>query len=147
MRKKVVSNANGKVVETETLELIEKTDAKVVVQSQTLVERSTGVNDDNPPQTFEFAATFRLPPNLTIEQFKLPSLKAELKGEESIDVAGKSYSARVYEWTESNETGPMTVRLLWVDGFPGGKVSQEMHTLQTGMNSVESIHEVKIIQP
>ncbi len=79
VRRKEVTNPNGYVYETETLKLIEKSDKKVVVESQTLVERSTGVNDDNPAQQFTFPATFKLPASMTIEQFKLPSLKAELK--------------------------------------------------------------------
>lgn len=147
VRRKEVTNPNGHVFETETLKLIDKNDKKVVVESQTLVERSTGVNDDNPPQLFTFPATFKLPASMTIEQFRLPSLKAELKGEEPIEIAGQTYQAKVYEWIESNETGPMNVRLLWADNFPGGKVYQEMLTQQTSMRSIEKITQAEIAKP
>ena len=142
VRRKEVTNEFGTVIETESLRLVEKTDAKVVVESQTLVERSNGSRDDNPPQVFEFPATFRLPASFTIEQFSLPSLKAKLVGTEKASVSDKEYEAQVYEWTEVNEAGPMTVRLLTCDAFPGGKIRQEMFAQQTGTRSVEQIAEV-----
>lgn len=147
VRQKETSNANGKVVETETLKLIERNDKEVVVESQTLVERSSGKKDDNPPQEFRFPATFKLPASMTIEQFRLPSLKAELKGEESVEVEGQTYQAKVYQWTEVNETGPMSVRLLWAESFPGGKILQEMLTDNLGMQSVEKIVKAELIKP
>lgn len=144
VRRKEVTNPNGTVIETETLRLAEKSAEKVVVESQTFVERSSGKNDDNPPQNFVFPAKFRLPANMEIAQFSLPSMKAKQTGEEKVSVADVEYDAKVFEWTEVNEAGPMKVKLLWCEAFPGSKIRQVMNTEQTGTNSVEEIVKAEI---
>ncbi len=146
VRKKEVTNPNGTVVETETLVLTDKSDKKVAVESQMLVERHDGTRIDNPSQTFEFAATFRVPPTISVEQFQLPSLNAKKTGMEKVVLSGKEYEANVYEWTETNEAGPMSVKLLSCDDFPGRKIRQEMYTQKTDTRSIENIVEVDLIK-
>lgn len=146
VRRKQVTNPHGVVIETETLTLREKNASRVVVESQTLVERTDGRLENNPPQTWEFPATFRLPASITLEQIELPSLSAKMIGTERVLVADTGYEARVYQWTEVNEAGPMSVRLLSAPDFPGHKLRQEMFTEQTQTKSIETIVEVEIVR-
>ena len=145
VRRKEVTNPNGTVVETETLVLTDKSDTKVAVESQMLVERHDGTRIDNPSQTFEFAATFRVPPSVSLEQFQWPSLKAIRTGTEKVVLSEKEYEADVFEWTESNEAGPMSVKLLSCDDFPGRKIRQEMFTQKTDTRSIENIVAVDLV--
>src|SRR5262245_47129 len=81
VRKKEVTNEFGTVRVTTTIRLADKTADKVVVQSQIAVDRPGEALVENPPQTAEFPAKFRLPSAMKLEQFALPSLKAKLVGD------------------------------------------------------------------
>jgi hypothetical protein len=143
VRKKEVTNEFGTVKVTTTVRLAEKTADKVVVQSQITVDRSADGLVENPPQTASFAAKFRLPANMKLEQFTLPSLRAKLVGDESREVAGREFKAEVFTWQESTERGSMTVKLWRSDEIPGRMVRQEVEGPMH--HSVEEV--VEILQP
>src|SRR5262245_38934568 len=143
VRKKEVSNESGSVRVTTTLRLAEKTADKVLVESQVTVDRPGQPLVENPPQTFNFPATFPLPAGMRLEQFSLPSLKAKATGEETRTACGREFQAQLFTWNEVNEAGPMAVKYWRSDEVPGRMVRQEISgRTQT---SVEEV--VEIIQP
>jgi len=142
VRKKEVANDFGTVRVTTTLRLAEKTAEKVVVETQVTVDRA-GEPVENPPQRFEFPATFRVPEGMKRDQFLLPSLKAKSIGEENRTACGEEYLAEIFSWNEVNEAGPMAVKLWRSDDIPGRILRQEIN----GRNH-ESVEEVvEIHQP
>src|SRR5262245_23885974 len=143
VRKKEVTNEFGTVRVTTTVRLADKTADKVVVESQITVDRAAEGLVENPPQTAGFPAKFRLPANMKLEQFALPSLRAKLVGEESREVAGREFKAEVFTWQESTERGSMTVKLWRSDEIPGRMLRQEINGPMH--NSVEEV--VEILQP
>jgi len=126
-----------------TQRLIEKTDKKITVQQQKTVDRPEG-RTEFPGQDLVFAAAFRLPPNLTEEQFALPALKAKSTGRETIEVAGQKAEADVFEWEEANETGPMVVQIWRSNAVPGQSLREEMLTQSINQESKEEVIEVVI---
>jgi hypothetical protein len=127
VRKKEVSNDVAAVRVTTTLRLAEKTAHKVVVESQVTVDRSGEPLVKNPPQKFDFPAKFRLPDGMKLEQFLLPSLKAEQIGEELRVACGQDFNTQLFTWDERNETGPMKVKLWRSDDIPGRMLRQEIN--------------------
>lgn len=144
VRKKEVTNENGKVLVTTTIKLIAKDEKQVVVESQITVERGSDPIVVNPPFTAEYPATFRLPKNMTIDQFQLPSLKAKLVGEEELTVLGKQYKAQKFSWQETNEAGPMDLVVWRVDGIPGRTAREESLTGSLQNKSLEEVIEIVI---
>lgn len=142
-RKKTVTNPDGSITVTTTQRLIEKTDQKITVQQQKTVERPEG-QTEFPPQELVFAASFRLPPNLTEEQFALPSLKAKSTGRETIELAGQTYDAEVFEWEEVNEAGPMPIKIWRSNAVPGQILREEMLIPNNNQESSEEITEIVI---
>lgn len=142
-RRKTVTNPDGSITVTTTQRLIEKTDQKITVQQQKSVERPEGLTEF-PPQELVFAASFRLPPNLTEEQFALPSLKAKLTGREKIELAGQTYDAEVFEWEEVNEAGPMPIKIWRSNAVPGQILREEMLIPNNKQESLEEITEIVI---
>jgi hypothetical protein len=144
VRRKEVSNDQGKVVVTTTVRLIDKNDRQVVVETQVTVERSGDPKLDNPPFTAEYPATFRLPKSMTLEQFHLPSLKAKLEGEEEMEILGQKYKVEKYVWLESNEAGPMDVIVWRCDKVPGRTVREESLTKSLSNKSLEEVVAIEI---
>jgi hypothetical protein len=143
VRKKEVSNEFGKLQVTSTFRLIEKTAAKVVVESQVTVERPEESVVKNPPQNFEFPATFRLPQGMRVEQFSLPSLKAKHVGEEVRSACGREYTTQLFTWDEMSEAGPMAVKLWRSNDIPGQMLRQEIN----GRTQVSVEEVVEVVQP
>jgi hypothetical protein len=143
VRKKEVSNEFGTVRVTTTVRLAEKTADKVVVQTQVTVERPESPAVENPPFNAEFAARFRLPAGMKLEQFALPSLKAKASGEETRAVCGRDFQTELFTWDERNEAGPMNVKFWRSDEIPGRMLRQEVN----GRTQVSVEEVVEIIQP
>ena len=143
VRKKEVTNEFGNVRVTTTVRLAEKTADKVVVQTQITVDRAAEGLVENEPQTVDFPAKFRLPANMKLEQFALPSLRAKAVGEEAREVAGREFKAEVFTWQEFSERGQMTIKLWRSDEIPGRMLRQEINGPMH--NSVEEV--VEILQP
>ena len=142
VRYRVTTNENGKVEVTSTWKLKKRSEDFVEIVSQVNVQRSGEELQENLPETTRFPSTFRLPKGLTEEFFQLPSAKAKKVGEESLEIHGKSIITEVFEWTESNETGPMTVKLWRSDDVPGRIVRQEMLIESSQTKTIEELHEV-----
>ncbi len=143
IRKKTVTNSYGSVYVTTTHKLAVNTDEKVIVEQQVTVVRPE-VTNENPPQELEFPAKFRLPKSVTLDVFNLPSRKAKLVGEEEVAIAGTNFKCQVYEWQETNEAGPMTVKVWRSDAVPGRLVREETLILSDGATSEEILTEVQI---
>src|SRR5262245_19239278 len=140
-RKKTVSNQFGSVAVTTTLRLAEKSADQVVVQTQVTVERQGEPPVENPPQSFVYPATFRLPPGMQREQFSWPSLTARRLHDEGRQLLGQEFVAQVFAGEERNETGPMAVRLWRSDGVPGRLLRQEIHGHMH--DSIEEVTEIR----
>jgi len=122
--------------------LAEKSDAHVLVHTQVNVKRPGEPLEENPIEEVRFPSQFELPQGMTEEYFQQPSLKAKKTGEEEMEVAGVKIKADVYEWTESNETGPMQVKLWRSNDIPGRIVRQEMLIEASQTKTLEEIREV-----
>lgn len=143
IRKKTVTNSYGSVYVTTKISLAEKTDEKIIVEQQVTVVRPE-VTNENPPQQMEYPAKFRLPTSVQLESFSLPSIKAKVVGEESLEEAGASRLCTKYEWEESNEAGPMAIKLWRSDEVPGRLVREETLIHSDGSTTVEFITEVQV---
>lgn len=143
VRYRVVTNENGKVKETSTLTLTDKSMENLEVTTQVTVERTGEPIKDNPPEIDRFSRSFSKPAGLSEEFFILPNLKAKKVGIEQHEVHGKTVTVDVFEWTESNEAGPMTVKLWRSDQVPGRIVRQEMLIESRQTKAVEELLEVK----
>ncbi len=144
VRRKEVSNEQGKVVVTTTVKLLEKSDRQVVVETQISVERSGEAKLDNPPFTAEYPDMFRLPKNMSLDQFRLPSLKAKLEGTEEMEIVGEKFQVEKYVWQESNEAGPMDIVVWRCDKIPGRTVREETITKSLSSTSREDVIEFEI---
>jgi hypothetical protein len=142
IRKKEVTNDFGLVRVTTKLSLREKSSEKVIVESQVTVDRPGEPLVENPRQEMQFAAQFRLPEGMQLEQFQLPSLKAKQTGEESIEVANRQFTAQLFTWNERNETGPMAVEYWRADEVPGRMLRQTIEGHQH--HSLEQVVEIHI---
>ncbi len=78
------------------------------------------------------------------EQFQLPSLKAKQIGQEEVECAGQKVAAKKFEWTESNESGPMQVAYWQSDTVPGRFVKQEQSTSSIGVRSHEIVVAIEL---
>jgi hypothetical protein len=141
-RYRVVSNKNGEVKVTTVLSLQEKTDEHVIVNTQVNVQRPGEKLEENPPESTKFVSKFLLPSGLSEDYFSLPSVKAKKVGEESLDLHGKTILADIYEWTESNETGPMSIKLWRSNQVPGRIVRQEMLIEASQTKTLEELSSV-----
>ncbi len=142
--KRVINDVGVVTVDTQ-LRLVDKSSTKVVIESQVTVQRPGMAIQDNPPLAMEFPAKFPLPTGMRLEQFQLPSLKAERTGDDSVKVGNNEYQAELFEWEEVNEAGPMTVKIWRSDKVPGRILRQETFVKQTQETSVE--HVLEIIVP
>jgi len=144
IRKRVVTNDFGEVLVTTKMWLEDKSPDEVAVGSQISVVRSDNTPENNPPSSATYPAKFALPSGLKPELFLLPSSKAKLVGEESVMIGDLEVKAEVFEWTENNEAGPMTVKLWRSEEIPGRIVRQEMMTESSSTKTVEQISELDL---
>ncbi|MFN7737264.1 MAG: hypothetical protein ACK5O8_14185 [Pirellula sp.] len=143
-RKRVVTNEFGEVHVTTKMWLEGKSPEQVAVGSQISVVRSDNPPEINPPSSTTYPAKFELPSGLKPELFLLPSSKAKLVGEESVTIGDLEVKAEVFEWTENNEAGPMTVKLWRSEEIPGRIVRQEMMTESSSTKTLEQISELTL---
>ena len=143
VRFRVTTNQGGEVRVRTALSLTQKSSEAIEFASQITVERPGEPVEENPEERTKVPATFRLPEGLTEEYFQLPSPKAKLLDQESMDVFGKKVLVDIYQWIESNETGPMTVKLWHSDEVPGRIVRQEMLIESSQTKTVEELLEVR----
>lgn len=143
MRKRTVTNEFGEVKVTTRMWLESKSEKEVVVGSQINVERPGQPLEENPDNLTTYPARFRLPEGMDPNLFLLPTAKAKRTGEEVLTVDGREIKADVYEWQESNETGPMDVKLWRSIDVPGRIVRQEMNTLSSQTKTIEAVEVFK----
>ncbi|MEQ1825865.1 MAG: hypothetical protein ABL921_07950 [Pirellula sp.] len=129
------------VIVTTTTHLAEKSEAKVVIETQITVDRNGNLLK-NPPMQLEFPASFRLPHKMEAEKFSLPAPNAKATGEETVKVEGKDYKATVYTWTGSSEAGPTTNTIWLSDDIPGRVIKQDMAC--SAFKSQENLTKVEV---
>lgn len=144
IRKRVVTNEFGEVLVTTKMWLEDKSPEQVAVGSQVSVMRTDTPPENNPPSSTTYPAKFALPSGLKPELFLLPSSKAKLVGEERVSIGELEVTAEVFEWTENNEAGPMTVKLWRSEEIPGRIVRQEMLTESSSTKTFEQISELDL---
>lgn len=144
IRRKEVVSKEGKVIVTTELRLAEKSDTKVVVERQVTVERPNEPLEINPSETVDFPGLFPLPKGFTPEQFAKPSFKAKPTGFEKRTLFDRDYTATVFEWQDTNEAGPMTVKVWYCDAFPGRLIRQELNVIEHQVTNVEEVVTVEI---
>ena len=142
VRKRKITNANGEVLVTTRMWLDNKTPEKVFVGSQVSVKRGDEPLVENTEDIVSYPATYRLPKGIEESRFSLPSAKAKETGSETIKIGDKEYKTKIFEWVESNETGPMDVKLWRSDEIPGKIVRQEMLIKGSETKTVEEIAEL-----
>lgn len=135
-----------KTVETTTLKLFELTDRRAVVESQVTVEKTGYDTDVKPAQKLDYPASFPLPAGMSeaeFGKFLLPDPKAKVAGTETVRLLGQEYTATVYEWVGSLESGPMPIKLWVSDDMPGRLVKSEFTIDKAGSKALEEVIEVK----
>lgn len=113
----VTGEGRGAIETKTTSTLIELTDAKAVVE-QVVVSDATGSKVESAPQRFTHRQTFPLLPGVKKEDIGKPSGAID-RGEEALDVAGKSYKSRWYDTKGQTEAGPSITRTWLSDDVPG----------------------------
>lgn len=143
IRKRLVSNSNsnGTVIVTTKMWLEKKDAEEVLVGSQVTVERPNEPTVENGEDIVRYPATYRVPKGIDEARFLLPSAKAKETGAERIKIGNHEFNTKVFEWEESNETSPMTVKLWRSDEIPGKIVRQELFTKSTETKSSEEVIE------
>ena len=145
VRKRTISNAGGTVVVTTKMWLNKKDSNTVSVGSQVTVERPNEPTVENGDDFVNYPATFGLPAGMDEKKFYLPSAKAKETGQEVVSIGDKSVETTVYEWEESNETGPMTVKLWRSEAVPGKIVRQEFFTKSSDTKTLEEVIELNLL--
>ena len=128
-RSRDVSNGDEKVNQVTIYRLASKDDKRVVVESTVILTRN-GQTQTNEPTELEYAATFRLPANMTAEQFSLPP-QAKLSGTEPIEVLGQTYEAAIYKWQSSAEAGPVENTMWMSNEVPGRSIKHQTNCAGT----------------
>ena len=145
VRKDNLASTDGEAILYTTLRLAKKTDAGVTIESQNAIVRK-GERQESDPVTAEYAAQFRLPKGMELEQFQLPTLKAKKVREETVKVADQEYNTEVFTFQDQSESGPVDVTLWRSNEFPGRQVKKEIVDKQGVMLSSSTIAEIKISQ-
>jgi hypothetical protein len=144
-RYRTVTNEFGEVRVTTKMWLEDKSDREVTVGSQIDVVRSGDYpEENNPPSTTKYAASFQVPQGMTPEFFQKPSDKAKLVGKETVAIADREFETEVFEWTENNEAGPMRIKLWRSLDVPGRIVRQEMMTESSNTKTLEVISQLDL---
>ncbi len=140
-RSRDVSNDTEKINQKTVYRLASKDDQRVVVESTVSVTRN-GQTQTNEPTALEYAATFRLPPNMTAEQFSLPAQNAKPSGTERVEVLGKTYEATIYKWQSQAEAGPVENTLWMSNEVPGRSIKHQTNC--AGTISEETITDLEL---
>ncbi len=125
-----ISKADEKTMQTTIYRLVSKDDQHVVVESTVSLLRD-GHTQNNEPTTLDYPATFRVPADMNVEQFSLPSPSAKSSGTESIEVLGKTYEATVYKWQSQAEAGPVDNTLWMSNEIPGRSLKHQSNCVGT----------------
>lgn len=124
VRRKTMSNSHGTTTVTTKLELKLLDEKNAQVESQVTVVRPTETTQ-NPSEMLVFAATHKIPKEMNAKQFSLPSPDARLLREEEVEVENKKYTASVYQWKATLESGPVDVTGWFSDNFPARQIRLE----------------------
>jgi hypothetical protein len=143
IRRKTLESDVGVTTETTTLSLVSVKPKSVEVESQTTVIRPQGTTE-NPPQSFLYEAEYKIPKEMSAEQFLLPDPKAKSLGNEKLTLLGKEYDASVYKWQSMLESGPIDVTGWFNDNFPGRQLKTEIDFRNDKLKGSETILEVSI---
>jgi hypothetical protein len=143
VRRKTLESDVGVTTETTTLRLVSAKPNSVAVESQTTVIRPQGTTE-NPPQSFIYQAEYKIPKEMSAEQFLLPDPKAKILGSEKLTLLGKEYDASVYQWQSMLESGPIDVKGWFNDNFPGRQLKTEIDFRNDKFKGSETILEVSI---
>jgi hypothetical protein len=143
VRRRTLESDVGVTTETTTLRLVSVKPTSIEVESQTTVIRPQGTTE-NPPQSFVYQAEYKIPKEMSEEQFLLPDPKAKSLGSEKLTLLGKEYDASVYQWQSSLESGPIDVKGWFNDNFPGRQLKLEIDYRNDKFKGSESILEVSI---
>jgi hypothetical protein len=144
IRRANLASENGDVFQVTTLKLAAKSDQSVTVDSQTTIERA-GAKEESEVQSADYPAEFQLPEGMEVSQFYMPALKAKLARQESIQVAGRTYEADVYEFIDTAEAGPLAVTLWRSDAIPGKQAKKQI--LDPGGNLLSASETIEISLP
>lgn len=142
VRQDKLASSDGDVLLYTKLRLAQKSDAGIVVETQTAIERN-GVREDSDLNSVDYPAKFRLPKGMSIEQFQLPALKAKKSGEEKLVVADKEYVVEVFTFEDQSEAGPVDVTLWRSLEFPGRQLKKEIIDRKGLVLSTSTISELK----
>jgi hypothetical protein len=145
VRVREVINSAGKVTVTTTLTIASKSASKIVVDQQITVLRpeNGGEKIENPSQPLEYVARFRLPKNVPIESFSLPSMTAKRLACEKFSVLGQEFNAEVFEWQDATESGPMEVKLWRSELVPGRILKEESRVVRENVSSTELLTKIE----
>jgi hypothetical protein len=146
-RIRTVTNEFGEVKVTTRMWLESKSEKEVEVGSQIHVERPNEPLEENPESFTKYPAQFGLPEGMDPDFFLLPTAKARKTGEAIVTVDGREVTSEIFEWEESNETGPMSVKLWRSNDIPGRIVRQEMITLSSQTKTIENVEVFKTPSP
>ena len=143
VRRRTLKSDAGVTTETTVIRLISRQPQSVEVESQTTVIRPQGTTE-NPPQSFVFAAEYKIPKDMDADQFLLPDPKAKRMGEEKVTVFGKDYDALVFTWQSILESGPMDIKGWYSDDFPSRLIKSEFDFKDGKSQGNETTIEVSI---
>ncbi len=115
---RAVTERDGHRAETTTTsQLIASTNDKVVIEAVS-VSDATGQRIENPPQRFEYRRVFPLLPGVKKEDVGKPK-GVIAEGDETVEVAGKSYAAHWYDARGTTDAGPSITRTWMSEEVPG----------------------------
>lgn len=143
VRQRVLESEQGVATITTTIRLVARQPKSVEVESQTTVIRPQGTTE-NPPQSFTYAAEYKIPKDMEAEQFLLPDPKAKSLGAEKITMLGKEYDALVFKWQSMLESGPIDIKGWFSDDFPGRQIKTELDFKSDTSKGSETTLEVSI---
>jgi hypothetical protein len=143
VRQKTLESDVGVTTETTTIRLVSRQPKSVEVESQTTVIRPQGTTE-NPPQSFTYAAEYKIPKDMNAEQFLLPDPKAKSLGAEKVSMLGKEYDALVFTWQSMLESGPIEIKGWYSDDFPGRQIKTEIDFKTDKSKGNETTLEVSI---
>jgi len=144
VRKRLIENATGTVVATTKMWLEKKDENEVRVGSQVTVQRPNEPLVENDVDIVRYPAKYRLPKGMYEARFYLPSAKAVETGTETVQIGDYEFETKIYEWEETNEAGPSTIKLWRSDKIPGKIVRQELFTKSIATKSTEEIIEFRL---
>jgi hypothetical protein len=130
VRQRVLESEQGVATITTTIRLVARQPKSVEVESQTTVIRPQGTTE-NPPQSFTYAAEYKIP-------------KAKSLGAEKVTMLGKEYDALVFKWQSMLESGPIDIKGWFSDDFPGRQIKTELDFKSDTSKGSETTLEVSI---